>query len=102
MQVIEDKLVLRTKYPEPITEKIPTSAILNITEDVYTIAVDWGYESAQQLAQLRLKNIPSPMLDDYDWPGLHAPMAHQKTTAAFLSLRPRAYCFNEQGTGKTA
>ena len=27
---------------------------------------------------------------------------HQKTTAAFLSLRDRAFCFNEAGTGKTS
>jgi SNF2 family DNA or RNA helicase len=29
-------------------------------------------------------------------------MAHQRTTAEFLTLHPRAFCFNEQGTGKTA
>jgi len=38
----------------------------------------------------------------YTWPGVHPPMAHQKTTADFLSTNPRAFCFNEQGTGKTA
>lgn len=43
-------------------------------------------------------------MDDYTWPcppGL-APFAHQKETALFLANRPRAFCFNEQGTGKTA
>jgi SNF2 family DNA or RNA helicase len=29
-------------------------------------------------------------------------MAHQKDTASFLTLNKRAFCFNEQGTGKTA
>jgi SNF2 family DNA or RNA helicase len=29
-------------------------------------------------------------------------MAHQVTTASFLTLNRRAFCFNEQGTGKTA
>ena len=29
-------------------------------------------------------------------------MAHQRDTAAFLTLNQRAFCFNEQGTGKTA
>jgi len=38
----------------------------------------------------------------YTWPGVHPPMAHQKTTADFLSSNQRAFCFNEQGTGKTA
>jgi len=42
--------------------------------------------------------------DNYKWPrplGFE-PFDHQKETAEFLSLRRRAFCFNEQGTGKTA
>jgi SNF2 family DNA or RNA helicase len=39
---------------------------------------------------------------DYDWPGQYKPFNHQKVTSAFLTERPRAFCFNEQGTGKTA
>ena len=39
---------------------------------------------------------------DYDWPGQYKPFNHQKITSAFLTERPRAFCFNEQGTGKTA
>jgi hypothetical protein len=45
---------------------------------------------------------PSNILDDYAWPGLFRPFAHQKQTADFLTLNRRAFCFNEQGTGKTA
>jgi hypothetical protein len=45
--------------------------------------------------------IPSPMLRDYKWPGLFTPFDHQKETASFLSIRKRAFCFNEAGTGKT-
>ena len=45
---------------------------------------------------------PSNILDDYNWPGLFKPFAHQKQTADFLTLNRRAFCFNEQGTGKTA
>jgi SNF2 family DNA or RNA helicase len=41
-------------------------------------------------------------MNDYDWPGQFKPFAHQKVTAAFLAERPKAFCFNEQGTGKTA
>ena len=43
-------------------------------------------------------------LADYDWPGPLGltPFAHQKTTVEFLVERPKAFCFNEQGTGKTA
>lgn len=42
--------------------------------------------------------------NNYRWPrpiGFE-PFNHQKETAEFLSLRRRAFCFNEQGTGKTA
>jgi len=39
---------------------------------------------------------------DYDWPGQYKPFNHQKITAAFLTEHPKAFCFNEQGTGKTA
>jgi SNF2 family DNA or RNA helicase len=43
-------------------------------------------------------------LSEYDWPsplGL-SPFAHQKSTVEFLVSYPKAFCFNEQGTGKTA
>jgi SNF2 family DNA or RNA helicase len=36
------------------------------------------------------------------WTGKLTPFAHQKETAAFLTLNKKAFCFNEQGTGKTA
>jgi SNF2 family DNA or RNA helicase len=42
------------------------------------------------------------ILADYHWTGKFKPFAHQKETAAFLSTRKKAFCFNEQGTGKTA
>ena len=44
------------------------------------------------------------LLADYQWPaplGIE-PFAHQKTTAEFLLSHRKAFCFNEQGTGKTA
>jgi SNF2 family DNA or RNA helicase len=45
---------------------------------------------------------PSNILTGYDWPGVFPPFAHQKQTAEFLTLNRKAFCFNEQGTGKTA
>ena len=103
MQVVEDKtLVLRTRNPDRIQDKIPTSKVVDITEDVYTMTVDWDLATTQQLAGLRMKNIPSPIMRDYVWGGVFPPMEHQKTTAEFLTLNPRSFCFNEQGTGKTA
>jgi SNF2 family DNA or RNA helicase len=43
-------------------------------------------------------------LAGYKWPcpaGL-SPFVHQKETASFLVANRKAFCFNEQGTGKTA
>ena len=41
-------------------------------------------------------------IDTYNWPGRYTPFAHQKVTAEFLATKRNAFCFNEQGTGKTA
>jgi SNF2 family DNA or RNA helicase len=43
-------------------------------------------------------------LSEYQWPRPHGfePFDHQKTTAEFLISNRKAFCFNEQGTGKTA
>jgi len=43
-------------------------------------------------------------LSEYEWPRPHGftPFDHQKTTAEFLISNRKAFCFNEQGTGKTA
>jgi len=42
------------------------------------------------------------ILTSYQWTGRFKPFAHQKETSDFLAHRRRAFCFNEQGTGKTA
>jgi len=43
-------------------------------------------------------------LSEYEWPRPpgFSPFAHQKQTAEFLLANRKAFCFNEQGTGKTA
>ena len=102
MQVIEDRLLLRTRHPEKIVNKIPQSSVVDIEDDIYTICVDWSLPTAQKLARLKMKGVPSPITYEYAWAGVSPPMEHQNTTAEFLTLNPRAFCFNEQGTGKTA
>ena len=44
------------------------------------------------------------LLEDYDWPRPFGfePFAHQQETAKFLISNRKSFCFNEQGTGKTA
>ncbi len=99
MQIIDNKaLLLKIKEPQRITTVIPKSKILDSGE----VLVKWGLEEAQVLKNLRIKNVPSPIEAHYDWPGLYRPFEHQKTTASFLTLHRRAFCFNEQGTGKTS
>ena len=70
----------------------------------------WDYYETAAVANIidtaqpntSLPDIPSPMVRDYKFPGFYKPFDHQKHTASFLSLRRRAFCFNEAGTGKTS
>ena len=57
--------------------------------------------AATQTTPLSATNKRS-ILTGYKWTGKFAPFAHQKETAEFLTLNRKAFCFNEQGTGKTA
>ena len=103
MQILDDTfLVVRTKYPEKVVNSIKDSRILKQDGEVAEVLVEWSLKNAQLLKQLRLKNVPSPISAHYDWPGYFRPMAHQRTTAEFLTIHPLSFCFNEQGTGKTA
>jgi SNF2 family DNA or RNA helicase len=70
-------------------------------EDHYEVLVHWGLEEARILKNLGVRDVPSPILERYDWKGLYKPFEHQKTTSSFLTMHRRAFCFNEQGTGKT-
>jgi SNF2 family DNA or RNA helicase len=98
MRIVENKvLVLNLKNPNKVTSIIPKSKVLGTGE----VAVNWGLEEARVLNNLQIKNISSPIVGQYDWPGLHKPFDHQKVTSSFLTLHPRAFCLNEQGTGKT-
>ncbi len=103
MEIIHNKyLTVRTRNPDKITNILNKSRVIKTENDVHTVSVRWELYEAQQLRRLKIKNVPSPILRDYGWPGLYQPMEHQRTTAEFLTLHTRAYCFNEQGTGKTA
>jgi len=99
VQIIENKaLLLKVREPERITTVIPKAKQVGENE----VLVSWGLEEAQVLKNLKLKNVPSPIDAQYDWPGLYRPFAHQRVTSSFLTMHRRAFCFNEQGTGKTS
>ena len=103
MQIVDNKvLLLQTKQPQQITNEVKKSAIITQDDDTYEVAVNWGLKEAQALARIGVKNVPSPIQRDYKWTGRLTPFAHQKETSSFLTLHPKAFCFNEQGTGKTA
>ena len=103
MEIVENKaLLVETAEPNLITDSIIKSAVVSTNGSKYKVLVRWGLEEAQTLAMLEHKDIPSPILRDYAWTGKLTPFEHQKTTASFLTLYDRAFCFNEQGTGKTA
>ena len=98
MQILDNRaLLLTVRNPQRITTVIPKSKELPNNQ----VVVHWGVDEAQVLKNLNVKNVPSPILGKYSWSGQYKPFEHQKTTAAFLTLHRRAFCFNEQGTGKT-
>jgi len=103
MEIINNKaLVINTRRPHLVTECIKKSEIVESDGDMHKVVVHWGLQEAQALAKLKVEKVPSPIQRDYDWPGVYPPMAHQRDTSNFLTLHPRAFVFNEQGTGKTA
>ena len=102
MDIIENKaLQFVTKKFAQIKALIPKSEILEQRGDKAKMLVRWGDDEAQVLRNMGIKGVPHPILGRYKWPGIYTPFEHQRTTAAFMATHPRAFCFNEQGTGKT-
>ena len=102
MEIVQNKaLLLKVRDADRITNVIPKSKVVAAHHDHYEVLVHWGLEEAKVLRNLKFQDVPSPITTQYDWKGLYKPFDHQKTTAAFLTLNRRAFCFNEQGTGKT-
>lgn len=98
MQIIDNRaLLLKLRSPKQVTTIIPRSRAISEHE----VIVNWGVQETRTLRGLNIK-VPSPIEGRYNWPGKFAPMAHQRTTASFLTMHQRAFCFNEAGTGKTA
>ena len=112
MQVLEDKVIsiglseISVALATELTTRVEKSAIVDRDFLFY-----WGHDETRRVVYDIDEHFPgskltfdiqSPMLRDYTWPGIYKPMDHQKETASFLSLRKRAFCFNEAGTGKTS
>ena len=98
MQIIDNKaLLLRLRDPDKVVNAIPKSKAVGDNQ----VVVNWGLEEARSLNQLGIKS-PSPIEAKYTWTGRYKPFDHQVSTASFLTLHQKGFCFNEQGTGKTA
>lgn len=106
MQIVQNSALrfkLNSVHVPIITKHIAKSEVLSDDGEQADVLVYWQLEEMQTLAKIfESFNIPSPITRDYKWPGLYTPFKHQITTAAFLTLRERAFCFNEAGTGKTS
>ena len=98
MKILRDKaILLKVRNPKQITAVIPKSKELSMNE----VVVNWGVDEAHTLKELNI-NVPSPITKRYSWPGQYKPFDHQKDTASFMTMNKKSFCFNEQGTGKTA
>lgn len=101
MKIIDNRaLLLRLRNPYKVTSVIPRSQIVSEGE-ISEVLVHWGLEEAQVLKNIGIKNVPSPIIGRYKWPGMYKPFEHQKATSGFITLNKRAYVFSEPGTGKT-
>jgi len=98
MRIIDGKaLLLKLRNPKRVTETVSKSKEMSDNE----VLVNWGLDEMHTLKKLNI-NVPSPIQGQYKWTGKHVPFDHQKKTSAFFTMNRKSFCFNEQGTGKTA
>ncbi len=98
MKIVDNRaLLLNLRAPGRVTSCIPKSKTLSEHE----VLVNWGVDEVQVLRNIGI-NAPSPIEGRYEWTGRYDPYEHQKSTASFMTLNKKSFCFNEQGTGKTA
>lgn len=101
MEIIDNKaLLFRTRKPDKY-QILPRSLIVEQDDEGATIMVKWGLDEVRVLQNLGVRNLKSPIVGRYNWPGRYTPMGHQVDTASFLTINRRAFCFNDPGTGKT-
>jgi len=106
MQII-DNTAIQLTVPEHIvphiTSNIEKAEVISRKGNLTEMIIYWGVKEMTKLNQLVSfrNNLPSPIVRDYNFPGLYKPFDHQRITAEFLSINRRAFCFNEAGTGKT-
>ena len=90
MQIIDNKaLLLKLRDPDKVISAIPKSKAVGDNQ----VVVNWGLEEARSLNQLGIKS-PSPIEVKYKWTGRYQPFQHQISTASFLTVHQKGFCFN--------
>lgn len=106
MEIVDNSAVkfsLRSDLVPLVAERVERFEVLKQGKESSEVLMYWGLEEMRLLTALNNDaSVPSPMVHEYGWPGMYKPFDHQVTTASFLSIRDRAFCFNEAGTGKTS
>ena len=113
MDIVENTAVHFTAsnaFAAEISSRIERSEVVKDNTHSKQLLIYWEHDEMKTLAMYldnflpsqNIPKIPSPMQRDYKWPGFYTPFEHQRDTSYFLSIRQRAFCFNEAGTGKTS
>jgi len=99
MQIVDNKaLVLRTRNPDKY-KVIPRMAVVGESEGIYEVAVKWGLDEVAVLRNLGVRDVPSPIIARYNWPGRYKPVGGTRLKTGFHSLTThrRAFVFSEPG-----
>lgn len=98
----KNAVVVTPRNPNRLVKLIPTAKPVSYKGKI-RVAVPHRLDETRVLCNLGL-DVPSPILTEYDWPRsrqIKTPFEAQKLTAAFCTLKSRAFVFNDMGTGKT-
>ena len=93
------KLLLNLREPSRVTTVLALAKEIAL-QGQSIVSVPHREDEVRVLRNLGFP-APAPILSYYDWPGKFQPYIHQRETAAFLTLNPRAFCLNGMGSGKT-
>ena len=94
VSILQDRVLsIKTQNPKTVTDVIPKSKQISAEE----VLVNFGLGEVHILNNMGIKDVPSPMRTQYNYPGMYKPFAHQRTSAEFLTLNRRAFCLNEMG-----
>jgi len=81
--------------------KAPDAKLIEYKATKFT-ALPWTANTYQALIAQNMVNVPAP-ISGYDFSkSPYKPYAHQRATVNFFLANPKAFCWNDAGTGKTA